>query len=211
MPISISGFLASKRALSKIKRRDTKLFIPTCILFRRDFEEILRLRREGFNVAPLITADEVELLIPCRLEYIYALARTDLDSICVVFPDIESLNMYRKIIRRVSKIVKVFAIVLTLRDVEYSSRQILEVTGVTGNVDNATVFLPLSDEAISIASRGCKVGLVLSLRLYSRSGRAVRPISFDVVQYKIFQVKSICRGLPVLIDILDIGSRRAYL
>ncbi len=200
--IRIEGFIVNRDLLGTLRNTTVRLFVPTCMLFSRDVERLLAHRKVA-SVAPLITLDEAQLLIPNRLKALSDLARSGVRDICIVAPSVESISESIRVLEMLSKIFDVYTIVL-------SSERIEESQTMSRICSKLRVFLPLANESLSLV-RLYNIGIVISLRLYSREKRSLVKVDPKIVEHSIRELKELGRSAHIIIDILDIGSHRGSL
>ncbi len=205
MTIVIEGFLVSRDLIERVKNQRVKLFIPTCILFERDFRYLVELRKKLRNIAPLMTLDEIPLLVPNRLDYIYSLIKSGMKDICIIAPNSKALVRYKQDIELLSKVLNLYIILLSIENVELTKSEFSDI--------KVKLFLPLSDESVKIVMEHYqkKFGLVFSTRMYIRVKRSVVSIDPGLLLSRIGRIRALKRVVEVIIDILDIGFHRACL
>ena len=199
----IEGFLVQRRLLHRIRNRSVKLYVPVCVLFERDFEDLVSARRQGLLVHPLLTVDELDLVIPRRLRSLRLLLENEVREICIVSQSVQQLEQR---VDTLELLLDVFSIVVILMSDQVDVERCTLFMNST-----LMLYLPLSRTSIDLLKRCDKCGIVLSTRLFTRRGRACERIPPALIYRYVEMLKQAKPSCRVIVDILGIDSRTASL
>ncbi|NPA22992.1 MAG: hypothetical protein GXO23_01660 [Crenarchaeota archaeon] len=178
--VELRGFLA-RRPLG----RSHLYYIPCNVLFESDFERLLRYRILRYRVAPLMTVDELSLMIERRPYTLGTLHKYGIDSIAVIADNMSEL------LRAVTPIAGLFKIAAI-----YLGK------GPGADVPGVEIY-----KYFYSYREGEKVsGLVVSTDLYVREKDHVRRVDYDTVVKNIRDAlysKVKLDRVGIIVDILD--------
>ncbi len=178
--IELRGFLARK----PLSRTHT-YYVPCNVLFESDLEKILRYRTLRYRVCPLMTIDELSLMLERRPHSLGTLHKYGVESIAVIADDLS------KLVREVTPIVGLFKITV----IYLGKGPGMEIPG----VDVFKYFYSYREgEKVS--------GVVISTDLYVREKNEVRRVDYETVVKNIRDVlyeKIRSDKVNIIVDILD--------
>jgi len=182
--VELKGFIARR----PLNRRHT-FYIPCNILLQSDVDTILKYRTIGYNVCPLMTIDEAELLVKRKPYLVRLLHKYSISSILIICERLKDIE-------NIKDIIGLFKIIsILLRD---SPREPIE-----GVEMYKYYHMYNPDEYVD--------GLVICVELFERYGKSIRKVDYRIIHSVLIRKLNILKSRKgvcnIIVDILD----KAYL